>query len=170
MINEARIKLMTRMASYEAGEGKKNMAIGTYFRGDYIGKEVIKSVIYGTITFLVLVALYVCYDFEVLLKDIYQMDLLAFGKDLLLRYLELVVGYAAITYLVYALRYQKARRSLKVYYNNLSRLGSMYRKEQMRNKKNKDATHSNYEDVDGEIYDAYLGQRSPKEARKGSKK
>ena len=27
------------------GDGKKNMAIGTYFRGDYIGKEVIKSMI-----------------------------------------------------------------------------------------------------------------------------
>ena len=36
MLNEERIKLMTKMACYEANEGKKNVAIGNYFRGDYI--------------------------------------------------------------------------------------------------------------------------------------
>lgn len=129
MINETRIKLMTKMASYENGEGKKNMAIGTYFRSDYIGKEVIKSIIYGTLTYFIILALYVCYDFEFFLQDIYKMDLLEFGKTLLLDYLKLVVSYAVITYVVYALRYQKARRSLRIYYNNLRRLSSMYKKE-----------------------------------------
>ena len=37
MLNEDRIILMTRMASYEENEGKKNVSIGSYFRGDYIG-------------------------------------------------------------------------------------------------------------------------------------
>ena len=31
MLNEERIKLMTKMAAYEADEGKKNVAIGNYF-------------------------------------------------------------------------------------------------------------------------------------------
>ena len=52
MLNEERIRLMTKMASYEANEGKKNVSIGSYFRGDYIGLQVIKSVISGTIGFL----------------------------------------------------------------------------------------------------------------------
>lgn len=51
MLNEERIRLMTKMASYEANEGKKNVSIGSYFRGDYIGLQVIKSVISGTIGF-----------------------------------------------------------------------------------------------------------------------
>ncbi|MDE5699654.1 MAG: hypothetical protein K2I96_19965, partial [Lachnospiraceae bacterium] len=45
MLNEERIRLMTRMACYEADEGRKNVAIGNYFRGDYIGLQVIKSII-----------------------------------------------------------------------------------------------------------------------------
>ena len=36
MLNEEKIILMTQMASYEENEGKKNMAIGRYFRSDYI--------------------------------------------------------------------------------------------------------------------------------------
>ena len=34
MLNEEKIILMTQMASYEENEGKKNMAIGRYFRSD----------------------------------------------------------------------------------------------------------------------------------------
>ena len=45
---------MTRLASFEAGEGKKSMAIGSYFRGDYIAKEIVKSIIYGTVTFAII--------------------------------------------------------------------------------------------------------------------
>ena len=37
MLNEERVVLMTKMASYEANEGKKSLAIGSYFRSDYKG-------------------------------------------------------------------------------------------------------------------------------------
>ncbi len=130
MLNEPRIRLMTKLASYEQGEGKKSTAIGSYFRGDYIGKEVIKSIIYGTIAFVIVFAVYVAYDFEFFLQDIYKMDLLGFGKSVLTLYAKFIVVYAIITYVVYAIRYRKARRSLRMYYNNLRRLNAMYRKEQ----------------------------------------
>lgn len=130
MLNESRIKLMTKMASYENNEGKKSMSIGLYFRSDYIGKEVIKSIIYGTIAYCIIFAMYICYDFEFFMQDIYKMDLLQFGKELVINYLKLIVSYAVITYVVYALRYQSARRSLRSYYNNLRRLNFMYRKEE----------------------------------------
>ena len=49
MVNEDKVKLMTRLASYESGEGKKDIAILNYFRGDYIGFQVLKSIISATI-------------------------------------------------------------------------------------------------------------------------
>lgn len=130
MLNKSRIKLMTKMSVYEEHEGKKSMSIGTYFRGDYIGKEVIKSIVYATVAYLIIIAIYICYDFEILAQDIYNMDLVQFGAQLLKDYLKLVVGYAIITYIYYAMRYQAARRSLRSYYNNLRRLNAMYRKEE----------------------------------------
>ena len=50
MINEEKVILMTKLASYETHEGKKDMTVVHYFRGDYIGFQVLKSVIAATIS------------------------------------------------------------------------------------------------------------------------
>lgn len=129
MLNEERIKLMTKMAAYEADEGKKNVAIGNYFRGDYIGLQVIKSIISATIAFVIVFGLFVFYDFEVFMSDIYKMDLLSFGRTVITAYLIFVAVYALISYMIYTYRYAKARKSLKMYYNNLKKLAYLYDKE-----------------------------------------
>ena len=129
MLNEERIKLMTNMAAYEADEGKKKVAIGNYFRGDYIGLQVIKSIISATIAFVIVFGLFVFYDFEVFMSDIYKMDLLGFGRTVITAYLIFVAVYALISYMIYTYRYAKARKSLKMYYNNLKKLAYLYDKE-----------------------------------------
>ena len=129
MLNEERIKLMTKMASYEANEGKRNVSIGSYFRGDYISLQVIKSIINATIAFVICFALFVFYDFEVFMADVYKMDLLSMGKTVLTIYAVFTAGYALISYLIYTHRYSKARKSLKMYYNNLKKLAYLYDKE-----------------------------------------
>ena len=128
MLNEERIILMTRLASYECGEGKKNVAIGRYFRGDYIGMQVIKSVIGASVAFIIFFGLYILYDFENFMLDVYKMDLFVFAKNVLMIYAGVVVGFAVLTYIVYAYRYSKARKSLKNYYNNLKKLSALYDK------------------------------------------
>ncbi|MBO5208357.1 MAG: hypothetical protein J6B68_03320 [Lachnospiraceae bacterium] len=126
MLNEERVILMTKLASYEANDGKKNIAIGNYFRSDYIGWQVLKSIISATIAFVVVFAMYIFYDFEIFMMDVYKMDLLEFGKNILLLYAGFVGAYAVISYIVYAYRYSKARKSLKLYYMNLKKLSNMY--------------------------------------------
>ena len=117
------------MACYEANEGKKNVAIGNYFRGDYIGLQVIKSVISATIAYVILFAMFILYDFEDFMANIYKMDLLGFAKSVIQYYLIFVLAYALISYGVYTYRYIKARKSLKIYYNNLKKLAYMYDRE-----------------------------------------
>lgn len=128
MLNEERVVLMTKMASYEANEGKKNLDIGSYFRNDYIGWQVLKSIISATIAFVVVFAMYIFYDFEIFMTDIYKMDLLEFAKNILFRYLATVGIYAVIAYAVYTVRYSRAKRSLRTYYMNLQKLSNLYRK------------------------------------------
>lgn len=126
MVNEERVILMTRMASYEAGEGRKNIKIGDYFRADYLSKQLLKSLIFSTISFVIGLVLYVLYNFDFLLENVYKIDLLALGKKMLTGYIVLVVVYGLITYIVYAFRYRNARKNLKTYYGNLKKLSSMY--------------------------------------------
>lgn len=126
MLNEERIKLMTHMAAYEENEGKRNIEIGNYFRSDYISLQVLKSVISATIVFAIVLCGYLFYDFETAMKDMYQIDLLAVGKDLLLAYVVFTGIYTLISYLVYSYRYNRARKSLKKYYSRLHMLSEMY--------------------------------------------
>lgn len=134
MLDEKRVILMTHMASYESGEGKKNVKIGNYFRSDYIAVQVLKSLICGTIVFGILFGLYIFYDFEIFMQDLYKIDLLAFAKLILIRYAVFIVVYGLLTYIVCTYRYVKAKKSLKCYYHNLKKLGSLYGEETDRRK------------------------------------
>lgn len=126
MLSQERIKLMTKMAAYEENEGKKYMSIGSYFRSDYMGMQVIRSVICGTLAFFLLTGLYVYYHFETMMQDIYKMDLLLLGRRVLFYYIVFIAAYSVITYVIYSFRYSRAKRSLKHYYYHLKQLAAIY--------------------------------------------
>lgn len=117
---------MTRMAAYEENEGKKYMSIGSYFRSDYMGLQVVKSVISSTLAYLIILGLYIYYHFETFMQDIYKMDLMQVGKSLLLYYVIFVAANGLITYIVYSFRYSRAKRSLRRYYRHLKQLAAIY--------------------------------------------
>lgn len=126
MLNEERIKLMTRMASYEEDEGKKMIPIGNYFRSDYISFQLVKTAISATVAFGLILAMYIYYDFESFLQDIYKIDVMAFAKTLVTIYAAVVGIYVLIAYIIYSYRYSKAKKSLKGYYIALKKLSAMY--------------------------------------------
>ena len=122
MLSEERIILMTRMASYEKGEGRENVKIGNYFRSDYIALQII--------AFGIMFGLYMLCNFEDFMENLYKMDLLAFAKDVLTYFVAIVGGYAVLTYSVCTWRYAMAKKSLKCYYHNLKKLSSLYNETQ----------------------------------------
>ena len=126
MINQDRLRLMTRLAAYEEHEGKKCMAIADFFRGDYIGWNIIKTIVSATIAFIIIIGMALYYDMEVLMQDIYKMDLMGFGKQILIYYLVFIAIYAVIAYIVYSVRYYRAKKSLKKYFNRLKQLAALY--------------------------------------------
>ncbi len=128
MLNEERVILMTKLASYEAGEGKKNVKIGNYFKGDYITIEMMKTFVYGTIAFVLGFGLYILYDFEVFMQDIYKMDLFTFIQNLVIYYLVFIVLYGIASYFIFSHRYKQVRKNLKRYYHNLKKLMLLYQK------------------------------------------
>ena len=126
MLNEERIILMTKMASYEEHEGKQNMDIGNYFRSDYISLQIMKTVISATLTFAIVLGVFGFYHFETVMKEIYQVDLLEAVRRLLLAYVIFTGIYTFICYLVYSYRYNRAKKSLKKYYSHLQELSELY--------------------------------------------
>ena len=84
----------------------------------------------ATIAYAVIFAMYILYDFENFMQEIYKMDLIGFAKNVLIMYGIGIVVYGVIAYLVYSYRYSRARKSLKSYYNNLKKLNSLYGSQQ----------------------------------------
>ncbi len=126
MVNEEKVILMTKLASYEAGEGKKYISIASYFRSDYISLQVLKAVIYGTIAFGIAIAVVASYKAEFFIQDIYKVDLLQLGKSIGLIYIVCIGVYALIAYILASYRYNRAKQSLRTYYNNLKKITKFY--------------------------------------------
>ncbi len=114
MVKEEKVIRMTKMASYEAKEGKKDKAVAGYFRGDYIGMQLLISFLVITIAFLGVFGAYLVLNFEEVMANIYSMDMVAVGKKILVWYLAALAVYLAVTYVVYWVRYVKARKHLNV--------------------------------------------------------
>ncbi|MFI3201707.1 MAG: hypothetical protein R3Y54_09320 [Eubacteriales bacterium] len=131
MLNEKKIISMTKMAVFEATEGKKNIAIGNYFKSDYILWQLIKCFVGATISFGICLGIYALYDFEMLMQDIYKMDMLLFAQDLIKKYLVLVVTYLFFSYLYYMIKFEKVRGSLRAYYSSLNELIKLYKVERL---------------------------------------
>ena len=123
MLSEEKIIRMTKLAAFEKREGKKNLNIVNYYRNDYIGFQVLKSIIAVTISFVAVFALYLFYNFEALMHDVYKLDLMEFGKSVVIIYLCVAAAYGVITYV--ASRYSKAKKKLKHYYAGLRALENM---------------------------------------------
>ena len=120
---------MTRMSIYESEEGKKNGAIGSYFRGDYIGLQVLKSVISATLSFLLVAAVVFLYHFNEIMDSLYEIDLFGAARKIIIIYIVVVAVYTVISYCIYSYKYGKARKKQKIYAGHLRQLAEMYQKE-----------------------------------------
>lgn len=126
MLNENKVILMTKMASYEANEGKKYLSVCKYFRSDYISLQILKAIFSGTLAFFIVIGMALLYDVDTFLKDLYKVDLIQMGKDLVVVYLVSVGFYVVIVYFISLYRYNRSRQSLKTYYGNLKKLSKYY--------------------------------------------
>ena len=125
MIDEERVRLMTGLATFEKRKGKRDTDILNYFRGDYIGFQVLKAIIAGTISFVAIYAIVLFYNFEEIMAEVYNMDFMQEGKHILTTYLSFVGIYAVIVYIVYTYKYAKAKKELKGFYADLRKLEGM---------------------------------------------
>lgn len=130
MLNTERIRLMTKLASYEQGEGKEYMKMGQYYRQDYVGMQMIKVFFCSTIAFLILCLLCVLYQMEELGKLLYQTDYREYAVGLLVKYILFVLFYQVVAWVVYNIRYRKGSKKQKLYHNRLKKVEKLYEREE----------------------------------------
>lgn len=122
MIDTDKVISMTKMAAYEKRQGKKDLAVTAYFRNDYVGMQILISIICITAAFCAACGVYVLLNFEEFMQNIYTMDLAAAGKQLLFWYVVALAVYMGITYLIYGVRYHLAHKRVRRFEERLNRL------------------------------------------------
>lgn len=130
MLNEERIRIMTKMASYEAGEGKEYMPVKQYYRKDYVGYQMIKTFISSTISFGILFLFWGVYSMKTLTEELVKMDLIWFGISILIIYVVFVVVYLVIAFCVYNRKYSKATASVKKYHADIKKVIKLQEREE----------------------------------------
>lgn len=130
MINEEKVKIMNKLAMYENGEGKKYLPVSRYYRSDYIGLALIKNFFLVTIGYGLVLAGIAAYYGEYLLENIHKMDLISLGIGIVAGYVVALIVFSCLTYIQYSVKYYRAKKSVKKYYGELTRLDKIYSREE----------------------------------------
>lgn len=130
MLNEEKVKVMNKLAMYEHGEGRKYLPVSKFYRSDYIGLALIKNFFLVTIGYVLLLGGIAAYFGEYLLNNIHKMDLVKMGIYILVGYVIVLAAYTVLTYIQYSIRYRRAKKSVKEYYGDLTRLSKIYGREE----------------------------------------
>ena len=125
MLNEDKIRIMSRCAMYEKAEGKEDIAIHHYFQGDYIRLNTLKTLIGVTIGFILCFGLYLILNADYYMENIVGMDLMTLGKEILIVYAVVMVVFALISVVFYAWKYADAHKRVLWYYKDLQTIKSM---------------------------------------------
>lgn len=118
MVDENRVKLMTKIAIYEKYQQSDDIVMSRYFRSDYVRYNVLKTWVASTVVYWAVIAAYIFLKFDELLAKINEIDYF----DVIYKMLGGYVIFCAIFFLfasfVYNYRYFKAKPGL-VRYNSL---------------------------------------------------
>ena len=127
MLNEEKVKSMTKAAAYEKGPEKKNIEIGSYFRGDYLGLHMVKSALAYTLVFAIIVAMWSAGQIEEMMLMISRPSYLKnIIKVMVIAYVSGLVVYECIIYTFYSYRYRLAKKSLRGYDSHLKKIHKFY--------------------------------------------
>ncbi len=130
MVNLERVKHQCQIAFYEQKDEKRNRGIGQYYRSDFVGKEVIKSIFTGTIAYVVMAVLWVMAHAEMVLRSVNDLSIIYTAFVMLIVYVLFLVVYLLATYIIYTMRYVNGRKQLDVYKGHLKALNQMYEREE----------------------------------------
>lgn len=129
MLNNHKIRLMTKLAIYEKEDGKEDIRLGKYYRVDYVRYQLLKTIVAVTCGYLILVLLTILYNMEYLIAEAVKLDYAAIGRTMLGIYLVLLLAFSGIAVLGYTIKYNRSRKKLAKYYRMLKRLRTIYREE-----------------------------------------
>ena len=130
MINQERVKQCYKIALYEQKEEKQHEAVGQFFKSDFIGREVIKSIFTGTIAYCLMVVIWAICNIEEIMQMLLDFEIFDVALDIGFMYVGFLAIYVFATILVYNVRYKNSRKKLEEYMQHLKTVDKMYERDE----------------------------------------
>ena len=124
MLDERKVKLMTRMALYEEQQGREDLKVSAYYRKDYTSLHTLATILWVTIGYVCLVVLLGISVFDKLMEKM--------SVGMIIVTAIAIVAYAVYTHVTCNNRHKEARARVKLYNHDLARLLNLYKKKDMK--------------------------------------
>lgn len=119
LLNEEKIRLMTRLTVYEQGRGIGDRKTEGLFRADYVFAEMVKSFVAGTLAWGVCAAVYCGYFFEQIFFSVYEDAVGPLLRFAVMSYAAWMAFFLLATFLVYRKRRIACTRRRMLYERDL---------------------------------------------------
>ncbi len=129
MLNERRVKHMVKLASYESKNGTEDMKVNSYFKNDYISFNVLWSLIWMTIGYVLIVGLISVAYMEQFLDNFTLESAVGIIIGVFGLYVALLFLYGIVSTRFYKRKHIEARHNMKYHKQGLEILEKMYKKE-----------------------------------------
>jgi hypothetical protein len=129
MLNEERVKHMTKMAFYETKGGSDDLKTSSYFKKDYIGFNTFWSAFWMTIAYIILVSILWMTFMGGLLEMLSSKQMLAIVFSFLGIYFILLIAYIRYAKNIYKRKHAIAYHRVCRFKDELEQLEKLYEKE-----------------------------------------
>ena len=126
LLNENKIKMMTKMAIYEKNEGQKMLKTAKYYKSDFVSLVILKTIISVTFAFLVILVLVAVCQADMLIQNFNNFDYAKIGRQIATYYIMMVIVFGIISGAVYAYKYETSRKEMKKFFSRLNKLERFY--------------------------------------------
>ena len=129
MLNNKKIRIMTKLALYEQKEGKEDIRLGKYYKTDYVRLQVLKTVVCVTVGYLLILLMIGMYKAEYIISKLVTFNFVRIGQYILGFYIMVMAVFITGSIIGYSLKYDNSRKNLSKYYKSLKKLSSFYQEE-----------------------------------------
>lgn len=128
MVNEEKVRLMTKLALDETVFFKEEIEQGKFYRSDYIRARTVKVLWGYSISYLLVLALIALYHLEYLFVNVVRLDFQRLAFVIGGIYIALLLAFMLFCMLYYSAKYTRSRRNLRLYMAQLKELEEFYAK------------------------------------------
>jgi uncharacterized integral membrane protein len=129
MLNNKKIRIMTKLALYEEKEGKEEIKMGKFYKTDYVRFQLLKSIVSVTVGYILILLMIGMYKAEYLISKAVSLNFIRLGQYVLGFYIMIITIYVTGSLIGYSIKYDKSRKHLSKYFKTLKKLNNIYRDE-----------------------------------------